>query len=254
MKGVLDMGTVGCSHNLVDNTLGLCHSAKSGDHRRRLPVQQQEGVIKFRLDFTEALPLTPGELAELQTWRAILYRHRLIGQEPARYGGYGYGNLSHRLPPYAAPSHHRTFVISGSQTGDLAELGPEHYAVVEACYSEENRIVARGPIRPSSESLTHGAVYDLDSAIRCVLHVHSPEIWQQAAGLALPITDAAVPYGSPEMAAEVARLYAETDLQVRGIFSMGGHEDGIVAFGPTAQAAGDVLMEVWHQAAGAARS
>lgn len=211
-------------------------------------MKQQEGVIKFRLDFTEAPPLPAEELAELQTWRAILYHHRLIGQDPARYDGYGYGNLSRRLPPDDAPPHHRAFVISGSQTGDLPELGPEHYAVVEACFSNENRIVARGPIRPSSESLTHGAVYDLDPAIRCVLHVHSPEIWQHAARLGLPITEASVPYGSPEMADEVARLYAETDLRTRGIFSMGGHEDGIVAFGPTTQAAGDTLMAILEQA------
>ena len=211
---------------------------------------KQEGVIKFRLDFTDALPLAPGDLAELQSWRAILYRHRLIGQDPARYGGYGYGNLSHRLPPFAAPVGRRAFVISGSQTGDLAELGPEHYAVVDACDSAANRIVAHGPIRPSSESLTHGAVYDLDDSIRCVLHVHSPEIWHAAARLAIPTTDAAVPYGSPEMAAEVARLYAATDLRTRGIFSMGGHEDGIVAFGPTAQTAGELLMAVWEQVRG----
>ncbi len=210
-------------------------------------MPQQEGVIKFQLDFTPAPPLPAAPLAELQSWRTTLYQHKLIGQDPARYGGYGYGNLSHRLAPYDAPPHLRTFVISGSQTGDLAQLGPEHYAVVDACYSTENRIVAHGPIRPSSESLTHGAVYDLDPAIRCVLHVHSPEIWRRAAQLDLPTTLASVPYGSPEMASEVARLYAESDLYLQRIFSMGGHEDGIVAFGPSAESAGETLLAVWRQ-------
>jgi ribulose-5-phosphate 4-epimerase/fuculose-1-phosphate aldolase len=106
----------------------------------------------------------------------------------------------------------------------------------------ENRLVAFGPIRPSSESLTHGAVYALDSAIRVVLHVHSPEIWQAAAALGIPITDPLVPYGTPEMAAEVMRLYATTDMAQRRIFSMGGHEDGIFTFGASAEEAGDVLM------------
>jgi ribulose-5-phosphate 4-epimerase/fuculose-1-phosphate aldolase len=223
-------------------------------------MPQQEGVIKFQLDFTAAPPALDASAdaafieavveawADLQRWRARLYRLQLIGQDPARYGGYGYGNLSHRLPPDDAPPHQRPFLISGSQTGDLAELGPEHYAVVEACYSNENRIVAHGPLRPSSESLTHGAVYDLDPAIRCVLHVHSPEIWQRATQLDLPTTLASVPYGSPEMAAEVARLYAASDLYLRRIFSMGGHEDGIVAFGPSADAAGAVLLDALHAA------
>jgi ribulose-5-phosphate 4-epimerase/fuculose-1-phosphate aldolase len=178
----------------------------------------------------------------INRWRAILYQHKLIGQDPARYGGFGYGNLSVRLAPFDAPPALRRFVISGSQTGDLPELGPEHYTVVIECYPVENRLVAHGPIRPSSESLTHGAVYALDPAIRAVLHAHSLEIWQAAAALGIPITDPLVPYGTPEMAAEVARLYATTDMAQRRIFSMGGHEDGIVTFGETAEVAGEVLL------------
>jgi hypothetical protein len=203
---------------------------------------KQEGVIKYHLEFTPGPPVDAARLPDLTTWRAKLFARQLIGQDPARYGGYGYGNLSLRLPPWDAPAHLRRFVISGSQTGHLPSLGPEHYAIVEACYPAENRLVAHGPLRPSSEALTHGAVYAVDATIRAVLHVHSPELWQRAAALGLPITDAAVPYGSPEMAAEVARLFAQTDVAARGIFSMGGHEDGIVAFGPSADAAGATLL------------
>lgn len=206
-------------------------------------MTKQEGVIKFQLDFTVAAPVPAAEIAEINQWRALLYQHKLIGQDPTRYGGYGYGNLSVRLAPFDAPPTQRRFLISGSQTGDIAELGAEHYAIVSECYPEENRIVASGPIRPSSESLTHGAVYALDPAIRVVLHAHSPEIWHAAARLHIPITDENVPYGTPAMAAEVARLYATTDMAQRYIFSMGGHEDGIVSFGENAQIAMNVLLE-----------
>lgn len=209
---------------------------------------KQEGVIKFQMDFTLAPPLPADEIAPLNKWRAILYQHKLIGQDPARYSGYGYGNLSMRLAPYDAPPALRRFVISGSQTGELPELGPEHYTVVTECHPQENRIVAHGPIRPSSESLTHGAVYALDPAIRFVLHAHSPEIWHAAAALQIPITDPHVPYGTPEMAAEVARLYASTDMMQRRIFSMGGHEDGIVTFGATAEEAGETLLQALEAA------
>jgi ribulose-5-phosphate 4-epimerase/fuculose-1-phosphate aldolase len=205
-------------------------------------MNKQEGVIKFQLEFTPAPPLPAADLMEINTWRAILYQQKLIGQEPERYGGYGYGNLSIRLAPYDAAPALRRFVISGSQTGELAELGPEQYAIVTEFYPTENRVVAHGPIRPSSESLTHGAVYALDAAIRVVLHAHSPEIWQAAPTLGIPITDPHVSYGTPDMAAEVARLFAESDVSRRRIFSMGGHEDGIVAFGETAQTAGEVLL------------
>jgi len=203
---------------------------------------KQEGVIKYQLEFTPAPALPAAELVVINHWRALLYQHKLIGQDPARYGGYGYGNLSMRLAPYDAPPASRRFVISGSQTGDLAQLAPEHYTIVSECYPAENRLVAHGPIRPSSESLTHAALYALDPAIRVVLHVHSPELWRAAAALAIPITDETVPYGTPAMAAEVARLYETTDLAQRRIFSMGGHEDGIFTFGETAEEAGDLLM------------
>lgn len=211
-------------------------------------MAKQEGVIKFELVYTSGPALPAETLAELNGWRDALYARRLIGQDPARYGGYGYGNLSCRLAPFDAPPSARRFAISGTQTGHLAALGPEHYALVLACEPEHNRIVATGPIRPSSESLTHGAVYAIDAALRCVLHVHSPELWQQAAQLHLPITDPAVPYGSPEMAAEVRRLFAETAVAERRVFVMGGHEDGIIAFGPTIAAAGDALLAAWTMA------
>jgi ribulose-5-phosphate 4-epimerase/fuculose-1-phosphate aldolase len=204
---------------------------------------KQEGVIKYQLDFTEAPPLTTADVALINKWRTILYHHKLIGQDPLRYGGYGYGNLSVRIAPFDEQASLRAFIISGSQTGDIAELGAEHYTTVTECYPAENRVVARGPIRPSSESLTHGAVYALDPAIRVVLHVHSPEIWRSAVNLGIPVTDESVPYGSPAMAAEVARLYASTDMAQRRIFSMGGHEDGIVTFGATAEEASNVLLE-----------
>ena len=204
---------------------------------------KNEGVIKYRLDFTPSPPLSAAEVAEINHWRAILYEQKLIGQDPARYGGYGYGNLSVRLAPYAAPPTERSFLISGSQTGDLPKLTPAHYTVVTECHPETNRLVAHGPISPSSESLTHGAVYALDPAIRVVFHSHSPEIWHAAAKLGIPITDPSVPYGSPEMAAEVARLYATTDMAQRCIFSMGGHEDGIVSFGATAEEAAETLLD-----------
>ncbi len=105
-----------------------------------------------------------------------------------------------------------------------------------------NQVVAEGPVRPSSESMTHGVIYDLDSQLRAVLHVHSPDIWQTAAAQGIPVTDPAVEYGTPEMSQEVERLFAESDVRHTGIFSMGGHEDGIVAFGQNVEQAGNRLL------------
>ena len=83
---------------------------------------REEGVIKFDLEFTPAPPVSVPGLEELNAWRHILRQLGLIGQDPARYGGCGFGNVSRRLPPYDAPQNQRAFIVSGSQTGHLQEL------------------------------------------------------------------------------------------------------------------------------------
>lgn len=202
----------------------------------------EEGVIKFDLEFTPAAPLSVAELASLIAWRRILHLLQLIGRDPRRYGGLGYGNISRRLPPLEAPPERRRFVVSGTQTGGLPELGPEHFAVVQECRLTLNRVVAQGPLRPSAEALTHGALYAVDPQIGFVMHVHSPELWHNAASLGLPVTKEGASYGSPEMAGEVKRLLTDTVAARMGIFAMGGHEDGIFVFGVSAEEAGSTLL------------
>jgi ribulose-5-phosphate 4-epimerase/fuculose-1-phosphate aldolase len=203
---------------------------------------KEEGVIKFDLRFTTGPPIAMDTLTELNTWRQLLWKHALIGQDPARYEGYGFGNISQRNGEPDQPRGKRQFVISGTQTGHLEALDNRHYACVTSYDAETNQVVAAGPVKPSSESMTHGVIYDLDNTMRAVLHVHSPDIWQTAAAQDIPVTNAAVEYGTPEMSQEVERLFAQTDVRLKGIFSMGGHEDGIVAFGETVEAAGNTLL------------
>jgi ribulose-5-phosphate 4-epimerase/fuculose-1-phosphate aldolase len=207
-----------------------------------------EGVIKFDLKFTPAAPLPGERLLEINAWRRILHLLGLTGRDPKRYDGLGYGNVSQRIAPFAAPALRRPFVVSGTQTGGLGELGPEHYALVTQCDPQANRVVAEGPVRPSSEALTHGALYALDASLRFVMHVHSPEIWRHVVALGIPLTDPAVPYGTPEMAAEVRRLLGDAAVRRGRIFAMGGHEDGLVAFGRTAAEAGTVLVDLLARA------
>ena len=203
---------------------------------------REEGVIRFDLDFTVVEPVTITGLDELNAWRRILRQLGLIGQDSERYGGYGFGNISRRLPPFDAPVNHRPFVISGSQTGHLTELSAAGFATVSGYDASHNRVVATGPVKPSSESLTHGSVYNANNDIRVILHVHSPEIWRCASILNIPSTDARVPFGTPAMAQEVERLFEDVDHIETGVFVMGGHEDGVIAFGRTADEAGSVLV------------
>lgn len=205
-------------------------------------MAEQEGVIKFQLDYHPSEPLPASQLTDLNAWRTICHQTALIGQDPARYDGYGFGNISQRL------GDGDTFAISGTQTGKLATLDPRHYAIVEQCDPHRNRVVARGPMRPSSEAMTHGMIYAQDPAIRFVIHVHAPELWRHTADLNIPTTAAHIPYGTPAIAAEVARLFQETAVRHTHILSMGGHEDGLIAFGNTPAAAGGVLMQMHGRA------
>ena len=193
---------------------------------------EQEGVRKFTLDWEQGpAPASPA-MEQLTYWRDILHAHGLVGADPARYGGIGFGNLSGRTAT--------GFLITGSQTGALPTLGPEHFCSVMDWDIPGNRIQAEGPIAPSSEALTHAACYVANPAIHWVFHVHSPELWHAAPSLGLPSTDPAIAYGTPAMAAALAALAGHLPLPC--LIRMGGHEDGLVAAGPTAESAGAILL------------
>ncbi len=205
-------------------------------------MEEREGVIRFRLEHRAAPPAAIAVIAELDAWRTVLHRLGLVGQDPARYHGLGFGNVSMR------DAGGRGFLVTGSQTGHLASLRPDGYCRVLRCDVAANLIVAEGPVPPSSEALSHGAVYAARPRAGCVLHGHSPDIWRMADILGLPCSDPAVPYGTPAMAGEVERLCVERLEPDRGLFVMGGHEDGVIVYGATPSTAGQLLVSTLTQA------
>jgi hypothetical protein len=198
-----------------------------------------EGSIKFMLRFEAGPPQSAGTLREIGAWRQILHATGLIGRDAERYDGFPYGNISVRLADAAHPD---AFVITGTQTSGLPVLTTSHYVLVTACHPERNEVVAEGPVRPSAESLTHGALYALNREVGCVMHAHHAGIWHHATELGLPSTSADAAYGSPEMAAGVVGLFGGDGIPGQGIFTMAGHEDGIVSFGRTAEESGTLLI------------
>jgi len=209
-----------------------------------------EGVIKFAAAHTVSSPdAKHAALAcQLIAWREIMARLNLVGQDPERYDGAGYGNLSARVGPRGVGRGRRSFLITGTQTSGLAAIGLESLCLVSRYWPGDNRVESAGPCEPSSESLTHAAIYDLSPALRFVFHAHAPVIWRRAESLRLPTTDPAVEYGTPEMAAEVGRLYRSTALPELRCLAMGGHADGVITFGRTANEAGRAMMSALAQA------
>lgn len=190
-----------------------------------------EGYIKYHIEWEEAPP-DPAVPPALLSVRNDLFQSGLIGvYEDLRIG---FGNVS-------ALSPEDRFFISGTQTGHIAELTAAHCSEVLSYDIAANTLRCLGPVKASSEALTHAAVYACAADIRFVVHVHHYDFWR-AVLAHVPTTRPDVPYGTPEMAAEVRRLYAESPLPEGRILAMAGHSEGIITFGATPEAALAALM------------
>ena len=187
-------------------------------------IQETEGVIKYHLQHqsTEAGP--KWDIAAINSWRTLLYQLQLIGQQADRYMGYGYGNISQRITG-------EQYLISGTQTGGIAELALDNYCLVVSADLSNNTLCSTGPCKPSSEALSHASVYAQDNTIQCIIHAHSPEIWQATNALNLAYTDKDVAYGTPDMAHAISDLFDSGQLKHQAIFTLLGHEDGVISFG-----------------------
>jgi ribulose-5-phosphate 4-epimerase/fuculose-1-phosphate aldolase len=188
--------------------------------------------IKFACEQVAAEITRFGNLAELNEYRRKLLQLLLIGVDS---NGIGFGNLSIR------DSATKNFYITGSATGRKPELTLADCARVVAYDFEKNWLRYEGSAIPSSESLTHAAVYESDAKAGSVIHCHDSKLWAALLNKA-PTTSKAVDYGTPEMACEVTRLFKVTDVQSTKILVMAGHEGGIVAFGKDLEEAFAVLM------------
>ena len=75
-------------------------------------MEDQEGVIKYRIEHSQKSINDLFSFSEVSDWRAIIFRLGLIGQDPERYDNLGFGNISQRLRFESSQ-----FIISGTQTG-----------------------------------------------------------------------------------------------------------------------------------------
>lgn len=181
----------------------------------------ETGTVKFHYE-SDGVELGPfAAFEELNAARQELARMGLLGVDE---NGIGFGNVSVR------DGADDWFYVTGSGTGGLSDLGPEHYANVTAWDFERNWLRCEGRTIASAESLTHAAVYAMAADVRAVAHGHDRALWHWLCERG-SVTATDVAYGTPEMAREVMRLLRAGDVRQTKIFAMGGHKDGIVAFG-----------------------
>ena len=179
-----------------------------------------DGIIKYNFDFQRSAPLKEVEFLEIEMVRERLFALNLIGVTD---DGIGFGNISQRV-------NKDSFVITGTQTGHLENLEGKHYSLIEAYNDKEFYLKSSGAIKPSSEALTHGTIYNLSSDIGGVIHIHSKEIWNfMLKNDYLKTKD--VEYGTEEMIDEVNRIFSRINPLGNPKFVMAGHEDGVMVFG-----------------------
>lgn len=198
-------------------------------------IKELEGVVKYRSDWKKK-PLdliSEEQLQELNFWRRQLMNIGVIGVDT---NGLGYGNISFRVAETGQ------FIISGSQTGHLAQLSPEDLSWVAGFSLEENYIRCSGLRQASSEALTHAVFYQQRPSCRGVMHIHSRTFWQKKQH-EFPISSPSAEYGTPELALSIGKILLNLSPADKGIIILGGHPDGIVVFGSTLALAGAEIIK-----------
>ncbi len=189
-----------------------------------------EGTIKFTVgEHRKTGPLERSEYEEIEVFRERLWKLRLIGySETERVG---YGNISARR---AAGG----FVISGTQTGHKPVLDGSDYVIVDGWDFARNRVDCAGPCLPSSEALSHAALYDREE-IDAVIHVHSRRLWLALIRDNALSTEEHIPYGSEMLYRRLTELVVERVSRpaIPLLLVTRGHEDGVFAAGATMEEA-----------------
>jgi len=192
-----------------------------------------EGYVKFNCEWEKSGTIISDSVYDkINNWRDILYNLKLIG---ANENEIGFGNISVRV------KNKSDFIITGAGTGKIRKLTQKHYSKVTGYSLTKNSLVCKGPVKASSESLSHAIIYELDPEINAVIHVHNLEYWKKLIHQ-VPTTHEDIPYGTPEMAKEIIRLFRETDVSEKKILIMGGHQEGIIIFGKDLDEAGGYLL------------
>ncbi len=191
-----------------------------------------EGYLKFNCTWIKAGSVSKNKIVEINSWRDTLYGLGLIG---VYNNGIGFGNISIRFDSHS-------FLITGSATGAIEKLNENHYVIVNEYNLLQNSLTCTGPIKASSESLSHAVVYECSPETNAVIHIHNLDMWEKYI-YKVPSTKVDALYGTPEMAEEIKRLFSATDLTVQKFIVMGGHKEGIITFGKTLDEAGRILLD-----------
>lgn len=217
---------------------GICKASRN-EILKLFPEKDKtiaEGYIKFDCRWEQKEISIPENLFDdLQLHRSQLYKLGLIG---INQEGLGFGNISVKK--------NSDFIITGSTTGQFEELNLSHYSTVSGYNFAQNSITCSGLTKASAESLTHAAVYEAVPEIGAVVHVHCLWLWEKLRNI-YPTTSGEIEYGTPEMALAVKQLTITMKDETGKIIIMGGHKEGILAFGKNLEEATSAIINIYNR-------
>jgi len=193
----------------------------------------EEGYIKYKCNWIQEEVIHAGQIHEINKWRSVLMKQGYIGMYD---NGIGFGNISIRIDEH-------TFMVSGSATGGIKELTADHYALVTDFNLIHNELTCKGMTMASSESLTHAAIYACSKETNAVVHIHHKQKWSSLLHHAAT-TDSSIAYGTPELAFAIQSLIKEDKVGPSRIIVMGGHEEGLIAYGKTLEEAAMAFLKI----------
>ena len=185
-----------------------------------------EGTIKFKLNhsFVKIDEKINYDFQSLNRFRTILWEMKLIGVYPPAHpdANLGFGNISRRV------NKSDFFVISGTQTGSKKTLVKADYSLVKDFEFSKGIVNSIGLTKPSSEALTHAAIYSIAPEVQYVIHIHSLLLWEKTEELKLATTDKKAEYGSLELVKAIQKVYTSGE---KGLVSLLGHREGLLIWG-----------------------
>ncbi|MCP4220481.1 MAG: class II aldolase/adducin family protein [bacterium] len=203
-------------------------------------MQMEEGVVKYDSNFTATGPLPHHEYATIEKYRKMLNGMNLIA---AYANGLGFGNISQRKDyKHFQQTERPQFIITGTQTGHLSDLGGSDYTRVTDFDIDTFSVSAQGVAKASSETVTHAAIYMMNASIGAVVHIHDETIWNAMKKGDYPSTEKWVAYGTYEMAVAVKDCIGT---RTQGILVMRGHDEGVISYGPNLITAVNIIGKVY---------
>lgn len=179
-----------------------------------------EGYIKFQAVWEQQpIQVSTAIVNQVNEIRNKLIERNWIGITP---DGVGFGNISIRI------KNTNQFLITGSATGGIKKLMAKNLAIVTEVNIQKNSLKCTGETIASSESMSHAIFYENLPSVNAVIHIHDSKIWNQYKNH-LPTSDINAAYGTPEMAISIQKVITQ---KPKGTIIMGGHTNGIIAFGP----------------------